>query len=106
MMKCCGPRLIEHLEQLFGMVWGEGVVPQDWKNALIPKKGDLSYTDNWRGISLLDVVGKLFAKTIQGRLQTVAEEVLMDSQCGYRRGRGCVDMIFGARQLIEKTMEH
>ncbi len=109
MVKCCGPRLLEHLEQLFGKVWEEGVVPQDWKDALIvpiPKKGDLSYTDNWRGISLLDVVGKLFAKTIQGRLQTMAEEMLLDSQCGFRRGRGCVDMIFGARQLIEKTIEH
>ncbi len=91
MMKCCGPRLIKHLEQLFGTVWGEGVVPQDWKDALmvpIPKKGDLSYTDNWRGISLLDVVGKLFAKTIQGRLQTVAEEVLMDSQWWLQKRKG------------------
>ncbi len=38
--------------------------------------------------------------------EVLIEEVLMDSRCGYRRGRGCVDMIFGTRQLIEKTMEH
>ena len=36
----------------------------------------------------------------------MAEEVLLDSQCGCRRGRGCVDMIFGARQMIEKAIEH
>ena len=37
----------------------------DWKNAEvfpIPKKGDMQCCDNWRGISLLDVVGKVFAR--------------------------------------------
>ena len=60
----------------------------------IPKKGDLSSCDNWRGISLLDVGGKLFTKIIQQRLHTVAESVLPDTQCGFRSGRGCVDIIF------------
>ena len=61
-------------------------VPQDWRDALlvpIPKKRDLTVCDNWRGISLLDVVGKVFTKIIQSRLQSVAEEVLPDSQCGF-----------------------
>ena len=60
----------------------------------VPKKGDLSLCDNWRGISLLDVVGKVFAKVIQQRLQPVVEEVVADSQCGFWCNRGCVDMIF------------
>ena len=72
----------------------------------VPKKGDLTICDNWRGISLLDVVGKLFAKVIQKRLQGVVEDVVSDSQCGFRKGRGCTDMIFCMRQLVEKTREH
>ena len=32
----------------------------------------------------------------------IAEEILPDSQCGFRRGRGYTDMIFAARQLVEK----
>ena len=72
----------------------------------IPKKGDLTICDNWRGISLLDTIGKVFAKVIQMRLQKVAEEVLSDSQCGFRAARGCTDMIFCVRQLIEKAREH
>ena len=81
----------------------------DWKNAVVvpvPKKGDLKCCDNWRGISLLDVVGKLFARIIQERLQSLAEKVLAESQCGFRKGRGCSDMIFVARQLLEKSREH
>ena len=33
----------------------------------IPKKGDLSVCDNWRGINLLDVMGKVFASSGRGR---------------------------------------
>ena len=65
--------------QLFHQVWACGEVPQEWRDALIvpiPKKGDLSVCDNWRGISLLDIGGKLFGKIIQKRLQEVAEEML------------------------------
>ena len=32
--------------------------------------------------------------------------MLPDSQCGFRKGRGYVDMIFVARQPTEKTWEH
>jgi len=74
---------------------------KDWRDALIvpvPKKGDLQSCDNWRGIGLLDVVGKIFAQIIQDRLQVIAEGLLPDSQCGFRGGRGCVDIIFVAKQ--------
>ena len=58
------------------------------------------------GISLLDVVGKVLAEVIQQHLQTVVEEVVADSQCGFQCNRGCMDMIFCACQSVEKTIEH
>ena len=90
-------------------VWKEEKVVKDWQDAeivTIPKKGDLRKFDNWRGISLLDVMGKVFARILQDRLQVVAEKILPESQCGFRKGSGCVDMIFAARQLVEKCREH
>ena len=51
-------------------------------------------------------MGKLFGKIIQERPQSLAETVLPESQCGFRAGRGCIDMIFMARQLVEKAIEH
>ena len=109
MVKSCGGLLLEYLMDLFQTVWKEGRVPEEWRDAIlipIPKKGDLSYCANWQVISLLDTVGKLFTKVIQARLQSVVEDVLVDSQCGFRSGRGCVDMIFCAWQLMEKAREH
>ena len=59
MLKHCGANLLEYLVKLFQQVWRDGCVLQTWKNALIVpilKKGDLSICDNWRGISLLDIL--------------------------------------------------
>ena len=109
MVRGCGEAMMDYTLDMFRTVWMEQRVPQEWRDALlvpIPKKGDLTQCDNWRGISLLDVMGKVFTKVIQMRLQKVAEEVLPDSQCGFRVGRGCADMIFCARQLMEKAREH
>jgi hypothetical protein len=36
----------------------------------------------------------------------LAEEELPESQCGFRKGRGCSDMIFTVHQLVEKSWEH
>ena len=101
--------LWSRLHQLILEVWEEHQVVADWQDAQIvpiPKKGDLHQCDNGRSISLLNVVGKVFARIMQERLQTIAERVLPESQCGFRSGRGCIDMIFTARQMIEKAGEH
>ena len=65
-------------------IWLALDVPNDWHDAQtvpIPKKGNLHSCDNWRGISLLDVVGKIFACLILDRLEPLSEEVLPESQC-------------------------
>ena len=109
LLLCGGSIIIDKLVELFELVWRDGCVVGDWCNALIvpiPKKGNLTLCDNWRGISLLDVVGKVLGRIVQDRLRVVAEDVLPDSQCGFRADRGCIDMIFVARQLVEKAREH
>ena len=52
------------------------------------------------------MIGKLFGRIIQGRLQVIAERILPDSQSGFRKGHGCMDMMSVARQLMEKAREH
>ena len=104
-----GEALHRSIHSLMVNIWSALDVPNDWHDAQIvpiPKKGNLHSCDNWRGISLLDVVGKIFACLILDRLEPLAEEVLPESQYGFRKGRSCVDMIFTSRQLIEKTIEH
>ena len=106
---CEEDEFIELVLLLVHSVWEERQVPQEWSDATlvpIPKKGNLSNCNNWRGIALLDVVGKLVTRVLQERLQKVAEQELPESQCGFRKGCSCSDMIFTVRQLVEKTIEH
>ena len=96
----CEEGFFHLLMDLVHAAWCECRVPKEWSDAVlvpIPKKGDLGKYDNWRGISLLDVVGKVVAKILQEWLQELAEDVLPESQCGFRKTRGCTDMIFTIR---------
>ena len=54
----------------------------------------------------MDVVGKIMARIMKERLEVIAGKVLPESQCCFRKEHGCVDMIFVARQLVEKAREH
>ena len=74
-------------------------------NNLYKNKGDRSDRNNYRGISLLCIAGKLFARVALHRLRKLADRVYPKSQCGFRPNRSTVDMIFSLRQLQEKCRE-
>ena len=60
---------------------------------------------NYRGIRLLSVVGKIYARVVCDRLRLITDAVLMDEQGGFRVRRRCVDQIFAVRQVTEKVIE-
>ena len=72
---------------------------------LYKNKGERSDCNNYRGISLLSIVGKVYARVLLARLQKLAERIYPESQCGFRAGRSTVDMVFSLRQLQEKSRE-
>nr|VZI37492.1 unnamed protein product [Spirometra erinaceieuropaei] len=105
-----GPQLMDHLTALFQEMWRQGEVPQDFKDATIvhlyKRKGNRQVCDNHRGISLLNIAGKIFARILLNRLNNQLEQGLLpESQCGFRRHRGTTDMIFAARQIQERCQE-
>ena len=72
---------------------------------LYKNKGDRSYCNNYRGISLLSIVRKVFARILLTRLHTLAARIYPESQCGFRAERSTIDMIFTLRQIQEKCRE-
>ena len=108
LLKHCNTTLLHSLHVLLCQCW-QGAVPQDMREAkiitLFKNKGERSDCNNFRGISLLSVIGKVFTKVILIRLQKLAECVYPESQCGFRAGRYTIDMIFSLRQLQEKCRE-
>ena len=85
-------------------VLGRG--PQDMRDAniatLYKNKGDRNDCNDYRGISLLTIGGKIFVRVVLNRLQKL---VYLDSRCGFRAGRFIMDMLFSLRQLQEKCRE-
>ncbi|XP_072181238.1 uncharacterized protein [Diadema setosum] len=70
-------------------------------------EGDCSDCNNYRGISLLSVVGKVFARVVLARLQSLAFRVYPESQCGFRAGnleasvpQGYVDVELGGGNSV------
>ena len=103
-----GPGLKTRLMLLILKIWETKTLPSDFRDVniiTIFKKGDREDCNNYRGISLLSIAGKIFARILLDRLLLLAEEILPESQCGFRPSRGTIDMIFCARQLQEKSHE-
>ena len=95
--KAGDPPIAEKLTKLFHIMRRKEAIPQEFKDVtiihLFKRKGNPQVCDNHRGISLLSIAGKILAR------------VLLESQCGFGKDRGTIDMIFIARQLQEKCQE-
>ena len=105
--KAGGPPGAEKLTELYHIMWRKAI-PQEFKDATIIHLFNRTWTpqvcDNHRGISLLSVAGKILACVLLNRLNEHLEQS-PESQCGCRKDRGTIDMIFTARQLQEKCQE-
>ena len=57
--------------------------------------------------SLLSIAEKILAKRLLTLLNVHLDQagLILESQCGFRKDRGTIDMIFTARQLQEKCQE-
>ena len=103
--------MAEKLTELFHCMWRQEAIPQEFKDAsishLYKRKGNPQVCDNHRGISLLSIAGKILAKILLNRLNVHLDQtgLIPESQCGFRKDRGTIDMIFTERQLQEKCQE-
>ena len=80
--------ILLELHRLTTLIWREGKVPQQWKDAIITvlhKKGDITECGNNRGISLVLHAGKGLLKVVARRLSDYCEVkgLLPQEQCGF-----------------------
>ncbi len=70
-------------------------VPQDWVMAIIvllyKGKGNREESNNYRGISLLSVPGKIYGRILNERMMKITDMSVGGEQEGFQKGRGCVD---------------
>ena len=67
----------------------------------LPKKGDLQDLNNWRGISLMQHISKLFNRLQLERLRDSLDQFLLSEQAGFRPGRSTIHQIITLKMLID-----
>ena len=93
----------------FHLVFDTGIVSESWLlGDILPiykTKADTTSPENYRPITLLSCLGKLFTSIINNRLTSFAEkyEVISYSQSGFRKGFSTTDNLFVIQSLIEMT---
>ena len=110
LLKAGGDELVEALTMMFNYYWERGSTPPEWGRGLIVplfKKGDAARMDNYRPVTLLPVVAKVFGAVVDRRIaQFVAEnELLHSSQAGFRQGYRAEDHLFTLFELVRGRME-
>ncbi|KAI8494372.1 hypothetical protein Bbelb_275980 [Branchiostoma belcheri] len=76
-----------------------GIVP-------IPKKGNLTLPDNYRGISLSQVAAKVYNRLLLNRLRPVIDKLLRPNQNGFRPSRSTSAQILAFRRIVEEVRNH
>ena len=89
---------IRKIHRIFNHCIQGNRIPNEWRDAKIfplHKKGDPREASNYRGISLVNIVYKLYANVIVERLEKFVEEsnILPDCQNGFRKKRSTIDNI-------------
>ena len=101
--------LVPTLCNLFNQIFEKGHFPAEWSEGHIVslhKKGSINNTENYKGISLLSVLGKLFTRILSNRLGEWAEHysVLIEAHAGFRPGMSMTDNIFVLHGLISHIL--
>ena len=110
-MKCVTPYIATPLVYLCNCSLDQGVFPSELKIAnVIPlyKSGDPLYFSNYRPVSLLSVLSKVFEKVMYNRLLSFLNKykVLIDTQFGFRKLHSSYMALLLMVDQISKAIEN
>ena len=111
-LKSGAPILCRPLSILFHKIYETKQIPEQWKVAkVLPlhKKGNLHDVTNYRPISNLCSVSKIYEKLILKRLENIAQENNIDltgiQQHGFKRKRSTTTASLTLQSLISRKMD-
>ena len=94
------------LHKLCEKVWEEETLPTDWTRGTVflrNKDGNQRDPSNYRGITLLSIVGEVCAQRLNDHLVRWSErhKVIVEEQGRFRPRRGCPDQLFTLVELFK-----
>ena len=94
-------KLVDH----FNQVLDSGVTPKYWNIGIvfpIFKGGNEKVVANYRPITILPVIGKVFDAIINRRLVNHTKEKISPNQAGFRNSHRCADQILIMKEVLLK----
>ena len=107
-LKWGGEKLIEIIPLIFNKIITTEDIPEQWHSSsiiLIHKKGNREDLNNYRPISLLPNLYKLFMKILTNRITKIMDENQPPDQAGFRTNYSTIDHLQTVNQVIEKAHE-
>ena len=110
-LKHAAPKLLDPIRQLFDIVLKCGKIPETWSIGVIcpiyKGKGCPLDVDNYRGITILSCLGKLFSCVLNERINAFLEDnkLLGKEQAGFRKGYSTADHVFSLHCLIDLYLQ-
>ena len=110
MLKVTSVHTTALLANLFSKILELGMYPATWaKSIIIPLfkgKGSFHIPANYRGISLLPCVSKVFTRILNSRLTSWlnSKNVIVEEQAGFRQHYSTIDNCFILETLIESRL--
>ena len=103
--------LLPLLKKIFNAMFNTGFFPPILCDALVVpvyKKGSSNDPKNYRGISLISCMCKLFTSILNSRLILWSDnnDVITDAQFGFRSKHSTVDAIFALHTIISKHLSN
>ena len=99
---------ITFITNFFNCILNTGEIPDSWGISIIHpihKKGNCDDPNNYRGISLIDIVIKLFTSAVTARLNSyLNKNDLLEEQAGFRSGHICMDHVYLLTSIIDLTL--
>lgn len=103
------PVLIDLILELFNHILYTGIFPSEWSRGLIVplhKKGAKDDVRNYRGITLLPIINKIFCDIVFHRIQLWSDKYypLVEEQAGFRKKFTTADNIFVLHTVINRYL--
>ncbi len=96
-LKYGGEIVVDWMMWVCNLAWEQSKVPEDWRKAIIVPlykgKGKRKECNNYMGISLVSVAGKIYGRILNERMMKITDKSVGDEQGGFRKGRGCLNQI-------------
>ena len=93
----------------YNRMFNSGEYPHTWGQGIISpifKKGDVNEASNYRGITLISILAKVYSQLLLNRLTAWSEkyETISNNQFGFQKGKSVVDCVFILHAIISKVL--